>query len=345
VFALLLWSAPAAAQAPLQKIEAADHQAVAATITYEIRTSDFTVTRWTAFLPEPPELPSQAKVKVAADPPGRLVSEKSPLARKVRMIDLPVAKPVPGAKLKLKLDVKATLRTRKLVPLAAGEKPSAVPALTPAEKKFYLAPSSQIDFDRADFGEWLDAKKLRREKAEPPLAYAARVLEVIRADYAYTFDPKQDKRAAAVCGAKATDCGGMSYVFAGAMRAADVPTRILVGRLAKPRMPDRSPMNLDHDQPHVRAEIHVAGLGWVPVDVAYANGDKGKPVAEFLGHDPGDLLVLHVDLDLKLPYPDRERTAVTLQVAPSYWTMGRGTFDGSYGPSGWALTVTPLGGK
>ncbi|MDB5310913.1 MAG: transglutaminase [Gemmataceae bacterium] len=350
--ARLLWSVvvvlmacpvPARAQAPPQKIEVADRQTVAASITYEIRTTTFAVARWTAFLPEPPELPSQTKVKTTASPGGKVVAEKSPLARKVRVIDVPVANPMPGARLPLRLDVQATLRTRKLVPLKDGEKPPAVAPLTATEKRFYLAPSPRVDFDLKTFRDWLDKKTLRRKKGESAVDFATRVVAVLRADFDYRYDPLEEKRASVSCGRAATDCGGMAFMFVGAMRANDVPARVLVGRLARPRKPGVGPADTDYDQPHVRAEFYVGGIGWVPVDPAYANNDKTRPVEAFVGDDPGDMLVLHVDLELKLPFADKDRTADLLQLGPYYRATGVGPFDGAFGPTGWDVKTVPAG--
>lgn len=94
--ALLLLAAPVAAQ-PKHKIESADTRAVTATITYELRTANFAVSKWMVFLPEPPELPSQTKVKTTAAPAGKVVAEKSALARNVRYVEVPVANPKPVA--------------------------------------------------------------------------------------------------------------------------------------------------------------------------------------------------------------------------------------------------------
>jgi hypothetical protein len=342
VVATLLVPAAGLSQPPTVRIATADHESVAATVTYEVRTATFTANRWTAFLPEPPELPSQTKVKATADPAGKVVAEKSPLARKVRMIDLPVKKPADAHKLTLKLDIKATLRSRRLVPLKEGEKPPAVAPLTAAEKKFYLARSRLVDFDTDEFKEWLDKKKLHRTAGEPPMTYAARVLEVIRADYTYRFNPAEDRRASVACGATSTDCGGMTFLFVGAMRSSGIPARVLVGRLLKPRKADARPKDMGYDQPHVRAEMYVGGIGWVPVDPAYANGAKGRPVESFVGTDPGDLLVLHVDLDLQLPFAEQNRVAELLQIEPYYWATGQGRFDPGPLKTGWDVKITTL---
>ena len=337
----LLLTGTAAAQQPAYKIELTDRQTVNATITYELRTTNFAVSKWMIFLPEPPELPSQAKVKTVANPVGKLVTEKSSLGRKVRYVEVPVAAPKAGGNVSMKLEVEAVLRSRQLVPLTADEALPTVVPLTAAERKYYLSPTPRVDFDAKAFQEWLDAKKLRRAKDESPIDLAARVLEVIRADYRYHYDPEEDKRASVACKLSATDCGGMSYLFVGAMRASDVPARVLVGRAARPRKPGTTSADMEYDRPHVRAEVFVTGVGWVPVDATNAHFSR-NPVREFVGSDPGDLLVLHVDVDLKLPFPDKEREVQMLQIGPAYWTTGKGQFDGTFGPTGWDLKATPI---
>lgn len=330
------------AQPATHRIEITEHQTIQASIGYEIRTTNFAVARWTAFLPEPPELPSQIKLKTTTEPAGKLIAEKSPIARKVRLFDVPVANPVAGAKLTLRHDIQATLRSRKLVLLKEDEKPPNVPALTPVERKFYLAPSKRVDFDKPDFKEWLEAKKLRRAKAEPPIDFAARVLTVIRSDFEYKFDQTDEKRASRTCSRPSTDCGGMSFVFVAALRANDIPARLLVGRFALPRKPGTNPNDTEYDQPHVRTEIYVAGVGWVCVDPSYVNRDKHRPILEMIGHDPGDLLVIHVDLELKLPVPDSIQTVDLLQIEPFYWALGRGKLDATLGPTKWDVKTTLL---
>ncbi len=340
---VFLFASAAIAQppAPTHKIVATDRQTVAATITYKVNTTRFAVTRWMVFLPEPPELPSQGMVKTTGDAGTKIVTEKSSLARTVRYLEVSIAKPVPGGGLSLKLEVEATLRSRKLVELQTGEAPLAVAALTAAEKKYYLSPTTRVDHDAKPVQDWLTAKTLRLGKNEAPIDFAARVLEVIRADYTYHYDADKDTRASIACKASHTDCGGMTYLFVAAMRASGVPARVLVGRQAISRKPGTTAAQQEYDRPHVRAELYAAGVGWVPVDPAYARSSKNRPVASFVGFDPGDLLVLHVDVDLQLPYPGKVREAPLLQIGPHYWTAGNGTFDGYFGPTGWEMKVTP----
>jgi len=333
------------AQQPTHRIEFTDHQSITASIGYELRSREFAVTRWIVALAEPPELPSQTKLKVTSEPASKVIAEKSPMARKLRMFDVPLANPTVGAKLAVRQDIQAVLRSRKLVALAPDEKPPAVPALTAAERKSYLAASRHVDFDKHEFKNWLDAKKLHRAKGESPIDYAGRVLEFIRSDYGYRFDPMEEKRASVSCLRAATDCGGMSLIFVGAMRAHDIPARVLVGRFAQPRKPGTTSADTDYDQPHVRAEFFVNGVGWVPVDPAFANRNRDRPLAEFLGHDTGELLVLHVDLDLRIPILEKEQTADLLQVEPYVWALGSGKLDVALTGSKWELKAKALGEK
>jgi transglutaminase-like putative cysteine protease len=355
LFRLVTWSIAVfllsttvlSAQTPttVYRIESTDRQTVEATITYQLQAKDFIVRRWVAYMPEPPELPSQTSLKVTCIPTSKVVAERSALARKVRLVDSSVASPVAGAKLDLDLQVRAILRTRRLVPIKDGDRPPKVAPLNAAEQKYYTTSGTLIDFKAKPFQKWLDKKQLRLEKGEQPLRLAERVLDVIRANYEYKFDmspgPGQ-KTASKLCERNATDCGGMTYLFVATMRANKVPARVLVGRLDKPRKKDAQPSDSGYDQPHVRAEFYLSGVGWVPVDPTYAYGDKSKPAREFVGHDPGDLLVLHVDVDLQLPYPEEVRTVDGLQAEPNWWVYGLGNVDVVLGSTGWQFKATPI---
>lgn len=340
--AVALGASHAPAQ-PAHKIVTADVKQVSASAGYELRADKFGVTKWQVFLPDAPELPSQTKVKTATEPASKVVTEKGPLARTVRYFEVR-AKGTPGAVLNMKFDVEATLRSRALVELKPGEVAPDVPPLPDAERKLYLAPTTRVDYETKAFREWLEANKLTRAKGESEVSFAERVLEVIRGTFTYHFDPDADKRASVACASAKTDCAGMSFVLIGALRAHDIPARALVGRRAQPPAPKSKPGDLHHDRPHVRAEFFAAGVGWVPVDAADAQASR-RPVRAFVGRDPGDLIVLHVDADLQLPYPEKVREAQFLQVNPSYWTHGKGTFDVTFGPPTWSVTVTELGKK
>jgi transglutaminase-like putative cysteine protease len=342
--ALLLSAAALSAGEPKPKwkIEATDCQNIEARISYDIHMTNFLVSRWVIYMPEPPELPSQANVKITSTPKAKVVSEQSPLARKVRMSDFQVIGNVALARrVRVDLNVQATLRARKLVRLKEGETPPKVTPLTPTEAKYYTSATHTVDFNAKPFKNWLDKKQLHLQKGEQPVDFAARVLEVIRSDYSYHFTIAE-KQASVVCDLPSGDCSCMAYIFVAAMRANDIPARALIGRFAKTRKSGVPSSDNEYEQPHVRAEIYVANVGWVPVDPAFANGNKTRKVQDFIGNDAGDILVLHVDVDLQLSYPNRMQSTQSMQVHPNYWAFGQGQFDGVYGDTGWELTTTPV---
>ncbi len=338
---VLVAVAAAQATAPTYRIEITDRQAIKAEITYEVYTKNFAVSRWMVYLPEPPELPSQIRLKIESDPKTVVVAEQSAVGRKVRRADIMLATPMPGAKLQLGLKVEATLRARRLVPIGPGSPIPRVAPLSANETKYYTSASNAIDFSKPSFQTWLDKKQLRMRPGEQPFDFAARVLEVIRSDFRYQF-LIADKQASVVCEQSATDCSGMVYLFVAAMRANKVPARVLVGRLIQPGRDAQDPPDGQHNQPHMRAEFYAKGVGWVPVEPTNANGDKSRPVQDFVGDDPGDMLVMHIDVDLQLPYPGQLQTAQVLQIAPHYWAYGQGTFDGAIGPTRWELSSTSI---
>ena len=82
---------------------------------------------------------------------------------------------------------------------------------------------------------------------------------------------------------------------------------------------------------------------WVPVDPTAANADRARPVNSFVGNDRGDLLVLHVDVDFELPFPDQLRPCDTMQLGTYFFAWGEGTYDGVVGPTGWEVRTKPIG--
>jgi transglutaminase-like putative cysteine protease len=341
ILALVLFAGYASAQQPPYKLEITDVHKVNATITYEIKTKEFTAKKWMIFVHEPPDTPSQGNVTTKSVPAGEIRTEKGPLERKARYIEIIPEKPMSGRGVKLQVDIEATIRSRKLVRVAPDEKTPSVTPLTETERKYYLAPSIQVDFESKEFRAWLDAKKLHIGKDESPLDLAERILAVLRADVTYHSDPYEDKRASVACKSNKTDCVGMTVMFVGAMRASGIPARAIVGRTVSPR-PTNGRAVTSSDHPHVRAEMYLPNIGWVPVDPSYANGNSKKPVKEFIGNDIGDLLVLHVDTDLKMPFPDRVRNARFLQLDAFYWAEGDGRFDATFAPAGWEMKSTPI---
>lgn len=334
VVLLSLISSPAFAQ-PRYAIEAVEAKTVEAVMSYTIESKSFAADRWMVYVPKPPELPGQVKIKTNTTPPAKLVTEKSPIARPVFLFDQAGKTPALAHRIEVELKFEATLLKRSLVPLAKGATPPKVTPLKDAERKYYLASSSLVDHDAALFREWLDKHKLRRSAGESEMDFAARVLEQIRSQFEYGYEAGQDQRASLACSRGKTDCGGMSFIFAGALRASGIPARSLLGRMARPRKEGTKPSDLDYDNPHVTAEFFVPDLGWVPVDPTSVEAEADQPASSFLGKDNGNLIVLHVDVDLMLPFRDRVERAPHMQISPYFQAYGRGQFDAVFRDSQW----------
>lgn len=329
------------AAAPAYKIVAADHQTIDAKITQTVQTTNYVVTRWVAFVPEPPDLPGQTVTKITVSPKAVAVTEAGPLARKLRFVDTPVAAPAAGTKMSVELGVQATLRSRKLVPLADGEAAPRVVPLTAAEAKYYTSPGPTVDFDHPAVKGWVERKKLKLGKGEDPVALAVHVMDALRADFNYSYSRGRNKASEAAV-EPTSDVAGLSYLFVAAMRANKVPARPLCGRLARPRKDGSKPGEFEHDWYHVRAEFFLAGVGWVPVNPGQAVLTT-VPVRDLIGADAGDFLALHADVDVRLAVPNRPRVVPTLSVGVNVDAFGRGPFDAVAQPSGWEFTATPVG--
>jgi len=100
-----------------------------------------------------------------------------------------------------------------------------------------------------------------------------------------------------------SDCYGLSIAYVSALRAGGVPARVIVGRWARPSVPGKP-------QHHCKAEFHLDGVGWVPVDPTVgveSGGEKG------FGSDAGDFFIMHVDTDLAVITPGGRLTIAGLQ--------------------------------
>ena len=123
----------------------------------------------------------------------------------------------------------------------------------------------------------------------------------------YTYEVTGDMPTVSkLCAQTKADCDGLSAVFVSALRANQIPARMLAGLPAKSAKPVNGVI-----LGHARAEFYAAKVGWVPVDPAYAKGMKKEPLAHF-GKDRADLVIAHIDYELLLPFPTtRKRTSGT----------------------------------
>jgi transglutaminase-like putative cysteine protease len=290
---LIIWTV-AADPAPAYSLEIKPARHIEAELTFSQSYKNFKAKDWVVCVARPPELPGQTKLTTTMEPAARVkvVQESSDLSRALLMLSLP-GKQEQGFDVKIKCQ--ATLLSRRLI---SGKNANPV-ALGAAEEKATLAATPLGDFNAVDFQKWLDANKLRRGKSEDEIDLARRVFSAIAKNYTYNYQANQDRRASKLCMAKSADCGGMSVLFAAALRANHIPARVLAGRWAQSAKPDERVGGAPYFQAHVKAEFFAKGVGWVPVDPSSAvQYDKGG--LRYFGNDPGDFLTMHVDTDLSV---------------------------------------------
>lgn len=296
-------------------LETAPVSRIEGTQTSTIRTPGAPVRQWYVAVASPPVLPCQTETSAALSVDGRAVPDAlqydaSPLRRPVLAIFGPPVTPAQTRAITLTLKVRALMHSRRLVP-GPPEKP--VAPLPASERSLWLRSSKCIDFDSPVFRSWLDARGLRRTRAETEVAFAHRVFEVIRTGWKYGGEPSK-RPASMVCRTGISDCGGLSYLFVATLRANGVPARSLAGHWI---VADRNPGGATH----VRTEFFAAGVGWIPVEVTSPvyEKDTRSPAERWFGRDDGNHLVFHVDPDLVLDTPHPSQVSNEWLNGPIAW--------------------------
>jgi transglutaminase-like putative cysteine protease len=225
--------------------------------------------------------------------------------------------------LNLKTVYMLNLYTKSLVEGPAKPEPD----LSSDDSSRYLAGTKTLDIKSPAFQQWLSQYKLRRYMNESDLEFAWRAYLEIRRQGSYFFDPKQDRRISMTCTDAKTDCGGLSSLFAGTMRANLIPARLLVGRWLKEdgKSDGESP---GLGQVHVKSEFFAHGIGWVPVDMSLAVSEKTADPLKFFGKFDGNFVTLHIDPDLVLDSIYFGTSEIPWMQSPLYWVTGGGNLDG-----------------
>jgi transglutaminase-like putative cysteine protease len=339
---LTLSALPADPPAAGYVLETADARRVEATLTYTVRYDRHRAKEWVVFAARAPELPGQAKVESRLEPGGAAAKELSPLRRPVLAARVPVRQKDQETTLSIRVTYEATLRSRRLKPLAADAAPPKVEPPDKREREAALAALGEIDHKSEAVQAWLKGRKLRREEGEADVDFARRVFRDIRAGFRYEYKPDADRHASAVCRAGRSDCGGLSGLFVAALRANGVPARTLYGRWARSAEAGEKLGDLPYYQAHVKAEFYADGVGWVPVDVASGIlHDRSKDGLAFFGNDRGDFLTFHVDPSLELDTRVFGRKVTSGLQVPAHWVAGPGTPEASTITEGWEVKNLP----
>lgn len=334
-----LSSIPADAQSfPLSTchIEMGKPKPILGTLSWHLLVPNCTAEKWSVFLANAPWLPGQIKPQTALvfdrlREETTVVLDLSPAKR--QLLHALITDSDDKHLLSLQARYQVMLVPRRLV---EGRSNSPVTPLTNAERQQYLSASEHINFNEPVFQRWLDTRALRK-KQESDLAFAWRTFLTIRNAYKYRYSDEQNRRIAKLCQENSTDCGGLSWLFVGVLRANGVPARSLVGRMAKPESAPGS--NLEGA--HVRAEFYATGVGWIPVEMSGATSRKAADPLLFFGKDDGDLVTFHVDPDFVLDTKLFGKHAVRLLQNPVFWVMGPGKLDGLDERRTWKVVVIP----
>lgn len=290
----------ARAAEPTHAIVRGDTKKIKATLAFEISTPDVGVHEWIVFVPYPPSLPSQHGIAAKFAPGGVDYTELSDRHRRL----LRAVVPVKGEKsLEHKFvgtaDYEATLVGRNLVKRRPGTTYPAPPKLSAESRKVNLQTSPMYDFKSAKFTDWLEDEELYRGKNESELAFSRRVFLALKSSFTYDYQAEMNRAASNVCEVGKSDCGGLAVLYASVMRANEMPARVLAGCWAKSSKEGETLNGVRYNQVHVKAEVYVTDIGWLPIDLSSAiNHDKTPEGLHYFGNDPGDFLTMHVDPEI-----------------------------------------------
>jgi len=292
-----------------------------ATLSTDIALPNGQVDEWYLYAPEFPNLPSQREMRTTFEPAGQIVRDESALKRPLFLTRLTDHR----KEVRTVLTIDGTLYSRQLRVLGAGQTAPVVKELLPDQVQYFTRVSPTSDIETAVFRNWMQRNGLTRAASESELAFAHRVFAFIVHHNTYQW-PTDNHTATQVCTTGKSDCGGLSALFTGVMRANGIPARLLGGRWASSQKPGNK--TGDYGNWHVKAEFFAHGVGWVPVDGSSALSDPDGENT-FFGHDHGDHVAFVLDEDMVVNSFISGPQKVPLIQGIIYWWRGRGNGDNS----------------
>ncbi|HWA99678.1 MAG TPA: transglutaminase domain-containing protein [Pirellulales bacterium] len=309
---------------------------VAGTYRVDVGTTEYEATEWFFWAPVAPESGRQSDPRTTMDPPGKPGYDLSPEHRPILFAEVPVKDPKPGQGCSVAVRYEATLFARRLIAVPPGQRAIAVPLLTEEERTTYLAPTSILDFESDAFQKWLDDHRLRRASSEDEVDFGRRVFQAMIGQYTYEIgNMKEHPQVSEECRQTKGRCETLSLVYAAAMRANGVPARVVCGLRDKPEKPNKDGALVGH----VQAEFMIDGVGWVPVDLAFALSDKKRGPWAYFAADTGDLLVENIDYEHVLRNPRGGRSYVLYGMRFLPRALGKGKIDISGKPISWDVAI------
>lgn len=324
---------------PSHAIVKSEAKRVKATLTFTLDTPDIVVADWIIFAPIPPVLPSQRSVTAVLEGGGVEYRELSERKRKLLRAQISTkGKPSLEHQFHGKAEFAATLMARKLVVRESGKHYGLPDAISAQSREFNLASSKLYDFKSEAFTDWLEEEKLYRRKNESELHFARRAFLAIKDAFAYEYTLEMNRIASHVCEAGKSDCGGLSVLFVSVMRANGLPARSLAGCWAKSSKPGATLGGVNYNQVHVKAEVHLTDIGWVPVDVSSAiSHDKTPEGLYCFGNDKGDFLTMHVDPEITVDTIYFGEKTVNFLQQYHYYVTGKGMLTNTKQTINWLV--------
>jgi len=319
-------ASPTLAAEPTHAIEKHDSKRVKATLAFTLETPELDAAEWVVFTPSLPILPCQRAVKSQLTPDGVPDLDLSDRRRPILTARIPTkGKPALEHRLQGEAIFETTLVARKLVVREPGRNYGLADDLNEGGRKRNLSPTPTIDFEAEGFTDWLKKESLYRRQDESELDFARRVFLTIKKSFTYQFHLEMDRHPAHVCEVGKSDCGGLSILYVAVMRANGLPARVLAGCWAKSTQPDKLVDGVLYHQVHVKAEVFLTDIGWLPIDLASAvSHDKTAEGLYFFGNDPGDFITLHVDPDIKVDSIHFGEKTFTWLQQYHYFVIGKG---------------------
>lgn len=305
---------------------------ISGTLTYQLSLPSASVTDLMVFAPCPPNTPGQ-QVSSESLQSGTQVLDVSPLKRPLFEANLAgqqVAGISSASGLTLTARYQITTTPRSLV---QGTAPTGnVYANQPNDSAQYLAATTTLNFNTSVFQQWLKQNNLIKRASERDIDFAYRSLVKISNLYFYNFDPNQDRSNSNICQSKSSDCGGLSWLFEGTMRANGVPARSLIGRWLKTDNTPDATSSTDGEC-HVKAEFYAQGVGWIPVDTSGAVSNKDA--YDNFGSITSDYVTFHLDPDLIVNTGTFGQQSLRNLQSPSCWFSGGGGVAGMTSSTTW----------
>jgi len=319
------------------RLESKPGRRVTAVLEGTVETPDVMVTDWVFVVPVAPDHGWQkisAQSMTLLDAPSKeiTVSEAGEdlAGRALQRLRYSVRKGT-RSEVRYEWSLDLSLMDVRLVPGEAQEPPA---PLGRKERKRWTAPIGRYDFKQKAYRKFAKEHGLTRKKGERDLDFAWRALDLIGQQFEYAYPPRLPERHACdVIEEGASDCGGLSVLFASIMRANKIPARVPVGRWG---IADRDAER----QFHVRGESYADGVGWVPIDGSGAVSWKGGVKAAF-GKNAANFVVMHLDPDLTIDTGLFGDQSVTWMQSPAYWVRGSGSLDSRRHSSVWKVRNRP----